>query len=45
MARRGAILLGRLERVPGCEDLSLDLDELWSAVDRLAAGRPQPTDG
>lgn len=36
---------GVVDRVPGCEGLSLDLDELWSAVDRLAAGKPQPTGG
>jgi len=28
---------GMVERVPGCEGLTLDLDELWAAIDRLAA--------
>ena len=27
---------GMVERVPGCEGLTLDLDELWAAIDRLA---------
>jgi Uma2 family endonuclease len=26
---------GRLDRVPGCEGLVMDLDELWAEVDRL----------
>lgn len=26
---------GRLEQIPGCEGLTLDLDELWAAIDRL----------
>ncbi len=28
---------GVLEKIPGCEGLTLDLDELWAAVDRLQA--------
>ena len=29
---------GVLTAIPGCEGLSLDLDELWREVDKLAAG-------
>jgi Uma2 family endonuclease len=29
---------GGVERVPGCEGLTLDLDALWSELDRLSAG-------
>jgi Uma2 family endonuclease len=29
---------GGIDRVPGCEGLTLDLDALWSEVDRLSAG-------
>jgi Uma2 family endonuclease len=36
---------GVVERVPGCDGLSLDLDELWAAVDRLAGEKTQPADG
>ena len=28
---------GALERVPGCEGLTLDLDALWSEIERLSA--------
>ena len=28
---------GVVEKVPGCEGLTLDLDALWAAVDRLQA--------
>jgi Uma2 family endonuclease len=31
---------GRVERVPGCEGLTVDLDALWAEVDRLAAEEP-----
>jgi Uma2 family endonuclease len=30
-------IAGKVERVPGCEGLSLNLDELWREVDRLEA--------
>jgi Uma2 family endonuclease len=33
---------GRLDRVPGCEHLVLDLDALWAAVDRLKAADSGP---
>lgn len=26
---------GKLEQIPGCEGLTLDLDALWAAVDSL----------
>ena len=29
---------GRVEAVPGCDGLALDLDALWAELDRLAAG-------
>lgn len=29
---------GRLENVPGCPDLIVDLDELWAELDRLGSG-------
>jgi Uma2 family endonuclease len=28
---------GTIDRVPGCEGLSIDLDSLWAEIDRLAA--------
>jgi hypothetical protein len=28
---------GRVDRVPGCEGLVVDLDALWAEVDRLTA--------
>ncbi|WP_437673523.1 Uma2 family endonuclease [Sorangium sp. So ce131] len=31
---------GRLEVVPGCEGLTLDLDELWGELDRLGEEEP-----
>ena len=31
---------GVIDPVPGCEGLTLDLDELWAAVDRLPAEEP-----
>jgi len=35
---------GRLSDVPGCTGLSVDLDELWSEVDRLAAVQSEDGD-
>jgi Uma2 family endonuclease len=32
---------GVIDPVPGCEGLTLDLDELWAEVDQLAAEEPQ----
>lgn len=32
---------GTLTAVPGCEDLTLALDELWREADKLAAAEPQ----
>ena len=26
---------GTLDRIPGCDGLTLDLDELWAAIDEL----------
>ncbi|WP_437632331.1 hypothetical protein [Sorangium sp. So ce854] len=31
---------GRLEAVPGCEGLVLDLDALWGELDRLGEEEP-----
>ncbi|MGK3968966.1 Uma2 family endonuclease [Sorangium sp. So ce118] len=31
---------GRVEAVPGCEGLALDLDELWGELDRLGEEEP-----
>jgi len=36
-ARAATGIAGKVERVPGCEGLSLDLDELWAEIDRLEA--------
>ena len=36
---------GVVEPIPGCAELSLDLDELWSTVDRLVVEKPRSTDG
>jgi hypothetical protein len=30
-------IAGKVERVPGCDGLSVDLDGLWAEVDRLEA--------
>jgi hypothetical protein len=30
-------ITGTVEHVPGCEGLSLNLDELWGEIDRLEA--------
>ena len=35
--RAAAGITGKVERVPGYDGLSLDLDELWAEVDRLEA--------
>ncbi len=32
---------GRLDAVPGCEGLVLDLDELWAEIDRLGEQEPE----
>jgi Uma2 family endonuclease len=34
---------GRLDRIPGCEGLILDLDNLWAEVDRLGPEEPDDT--
>lgn len=36
---------GRVEAVPGCEGLTLDLDELWSELDRLGEEEPAEDEG
>jgi Uma2 family endonuclease len=35
-ARAAAATAGKLTGIPGCDDLTVDLDELWSELDRLA---------
>lgn len=32
---------GRLDRVPGCDGLVVDLDELWAEIDRLGPEGPE----
>ena len=32
--------VGRLELIPGCDGLVVDLDELWAEVDRLGPEEP-----
>ena len=38
--RGGPATGGDLSAIPGCDGLTLDLDQLWREVDRLAAGDP-----
>jgi Uma2 family endonuclease len=35
---------GRVESVPGCEGLALDLDELWAEIDSLGEEEPEGDD-
>jgi Uma2 family endonuclease len=32
---------GKVENIPGCEGLVLDLDELWSRIEKFAGGEPK----
>ena len=36
---------GAIERVPGCDGLRLDLDDLWAECDRLGPEEPDPAAG
>jgi Uma2 family endonuclease len=36
---------GTIGNVPGCEGLSLDLDQLWAEIDRLGPEEPEPPSG
>jgi Uma2 family endonuclease len=33
---------GKLPTVPGCEDLALDLDDLWREIEKLRRGDAEP---